>query len=416
LRALTERYRATAGGLPPAYWVLWWGTLVNRLGNFVVPFLALYLVRARGFDPAAAGQMVALFGMGGTGAAVLGGVLADRLGRRPSMLGGMLLSAASVGTIPFVRAPLAIAALALLAGASNQIYQPAVHAAVADVVPAPERRRAYGLLYWAVNMGLTLGYAIASLLAARGLAALFLADAATTLVCAALIALRIPETRPSKLPHAPVVAGILRVLSDGPFLAFLGLQLAALVVFTQWQLAFPLDLSAHGLPPSFFALMMAYNCAGVVLVQPWLTPLLHRFDGARLLAVSATLFGVGFGLNAVAGTVPVYLLGVTCWTLGEIVGFPVASALVADLAPPDLRGRYQGAFSTVWGLALTLSPLVAGKVLQGAGARTLWLSCLATGLLVAVGHLVAAGPRRRRLAQLAAAPAEPGHPEAERAG
>ena len=35
-----EQVRVTAGGLPSTYWFLWMGTLVNRLGSFVVPFLA----------------------------------------------------------------------------------------------------------------------------------------------------------------------------------------------------------------------------------------------------------------------------------------------------------------------------------------------------------------------------------------
>jgi hypothetical protein len=55
-----------------------------------------------------------------------------------------------------------------------------------------------------------------------------------------------------------------------------------------------------------------------------------------------------------------------------------------------------------WGIAFTLSPLGAGEVMQRLGARTLWLLCLALSLAVAAGHLLTAGPRRARLAALAA--------------
>src|SRR6266851_2264706 len=67
----------------------------------------------------------------------------------------------------------------------------------------------------------------------------------------------------------------------------------------------------------------------------------------------------------------VYGIGGTLWTVGEVVGFPVASALVANLAPAALRGRYQGAFAMCWGVAFTLSPLGAGEALQRRGGRTL---------------------------------------------
>src|SRR6266545_582950 len=56
--------RATFGGLPGAYWALWTGTLINRLGGFVQPFLAIYLTTERGLGIDVAGTVVALLGAG----------------------------------------------------------------------------------------------------------------------------------------------------------------------------------------------------------------------------------------------------------------------------------------------------------------------------------------------------------------
>ena len=64
----------------------------------------------------------------------------------------------------------------------------------------------------------------------------------------------------------------MRVFADGPFVAFLGLHLVVLVVFTQFQLAAPLDYAAHGVGPVAFSLIMALNGIGVVVLQPLLSP------------------------------------------------------------------------------------------------------------------------------------------------
>jgi MFS family permease len=143
---------------------------------------------------------------------------------------------------------------------------------------------------------------------------------------------------------------------------------------------------------------MALNGVGVVVLQPLLSPRLHHHDGARVLALSALLIGCGFGLNAFGGSVVAYVAAAALYTTGEVLGFPVASAIVADLAPPELRGRYQGAFHMSWGLAFTLSPLVGGEVLHRYGGVTLWLGCLVAGVVTALLHLAAGPARRRRLA------------------
>ncbi len=365
--AISNRFAAAVGGLPGVFWTMWWGLIVNRLASFVIAFLSLYLVRERGLGPAEAGRILALYGVGFTIAGPLGGLLADRIGRRATMVAGLVLGACSVGALAFARAPALLALFAFLAAATGDLYRPAMSAAVADVIPPADRPRAYGLVYWAVNLALSVGLALGGLVAERSFVALFLADAGTSLVAAAIVLFRVPETRPQGVP---------------------------------------IDMAAHGLGPSAYAFLMALNCAGVVLLQPILSPRLHRVDAALLLALSAALFGLGYGLNAIGGSLAVYGVGTALWTVGEVIGFPVASTMVADLAPAALRGRYQGAFAMCWGAAFTVSPFVAGEVMQRLGARALWLLCLAVALAVSAGHLLTAEPRRRRLAALERSEAE----------
>ncbi|MFL5263830.1 MAG: MDR family MFS transporter [Anaeromyxobacteraceae bacterium] len=393
-----------AGRLPASFWALWTGLLVNRAATFVVSFLGLFLVRDRGLSPTSAGAITALYGLGTAFSGPLGGVLADRFGRRPTMLLGLSTSAAAVVALAFARAPALLGVLTFGAALVGETYRPAAQAAVADLVSPEERRRAFGLVYWAVNLGMAIGLLAAGLVAERSLVALFLADAGTSLACAVLVLARVPETRPPGAVHDPVLAGLARVFRDGPYVTFLALTLAGLTVFCQWQLALPLDLAAHGIGPSAFAWLMAFNCGSVVVLQPLLGRWLRRFDPGSLLATSALLVGLGFGVNLVGGVLPVYVVGTLLWTLAEVVGFPTAAALVADLAPVELRGRYQGAYSMTWGAALMLSPLVGGATLDRFGARAVWAGCLGVGIATALGHLLAAGPRRRRLADPSAAP------------
>jgi len=403
--------------LDPVFWILFWATLVNRAASFVAVFLALHLTQSLGISEATAGWIVGCWGFGSWIASPIGGVMTDRVGRRPTMLFGLATNGVVVLAIALVSDVAVLFGLALLGGATQQLYFPASNAAIADVVPPADRPRAYGLIYWAVNLGLAIGFAMGGVVPGRYLWLLFVADAGTTFLCAVLIAWRVAETRPAGLHHEPVLSGLARVATDGTFMMFTGLHLAALVVFTQFQLALPLDMNSHGEGSRAFAWLMAFNCAGVVALQPWLAPRLQRFDGSRLLAASAALFGVGYGLNALVpgiaaslaglglGSADVwrfalYLAGAAFWTVGEVVGFPVASSLVADLAPAELRGRYQGAFSMVWGMAMTLSPVLGGLTIDQLGAPALWALCLAVGVAVGAGHLIAAPARRRRLARL----------------
>jgi MFS family permease len=83
------------------------------------------------------------------------------------------------------------------------------------------------------------------------------------------------------------------------------------------------------------------------------------------------------------------------WTLGEIITAGLGAAIVADLAPPSMRGRYSGAYGAIWACAYLLGPL-GGTRLLALGAVALWLACGLLATAAAAGLLVLAPAIRRR--------------------
>lgn len=435
---------AVADGLPATFWWLWAGTLVNALGQFVFPFLALYLV-GRGFSVGEAGGIVAGMAIGSILAAPIGGILADRVGRRATLVGALVLGALVTAGIAVAREPLALRIGVFLLGLVSQTYRPAAQAMVADVVAPALRARAYGLVYWAVNVGFAVSLVVGGLLAAASFTGLFLADAATMLCFGLLVWRKVPETRPLRTDAAPggpgrpndpaapehrnargardarhgapqgahlraVLAGRLRavagevapLLRDRVLLAFLGLHLLFVTVLFQFNVSAPVEMRRNGISPQGYGLLMSLNGIVIAVVQPFAARGLARFERGRVLAAAAILVGAGYGALALVHTAPLYALAIVTWTLGEICHTPFATATVADLSPAALRGRYQGAYGMSWGLGMYLGTELGARVLDRLGPAALWGGCAGLGVLAALGQLAAAPARRRRLRATAA--------------
>src|SRR5579871_37061 len=189
------RWLPAASGLPRRFWFIWAGALVNRLGGFVIPFLTLYLTQVRRLSVERAGFIVGLYGVGAIFAGPLSGALADRIGRRPTLLGATLCGAAAMTHLGFARGEWHIALSTLVLGLCNDAYRPPMMAMVADLVGPDLRVRAFGLLYWAANLGFAVAAVVAGLLSGVSFSVLFIGDAATTLLFGALVVATVPETR-----------------------------------------------------------------------------------------------------------------------------------------------------------------------------------------------------------------------------
>jgi len=178
---------------------LWIGTLINRLGSFVVIFLAIYLTGERHFSQSQAGLVIGLYGVGGAIGTTVGGVLADRWGRRPTMLTAQFGAAALMLTLGFAYAYWQILAVTFALGVVTEAVRPAFSAMMVDVVPDHDRVRAYSLNYWAINLGFALSAVGAGLAAKANYLLLFVVDAGSTLVTALISLVFLAETRPDRM-------------------------------------------------------------------------------------------------------------------------------------------------------------------------------------------------------------------------
>jgi MFS family permease len=403
-------FRQATGGLPRTFWLLWTGTLINRLGSFVVILMAIYLTGDRHFTQSQAGLVIGLYGTGGAIGTMGGGVLADRWGRKPTLLTAQIGAATLMMTLGLVHEYTRIIVVAFLLGVFAEAARPAFAAMMIDVVPDRDRLRAYSLNYWAINLGFAVSAVAAGFAAQFDYVLAFGVDAGTTLLTAMITAFFLVETRPRRATPAtagrPERTGLRTVFRDRVFLVFIGLNLFAVLIMFQHQSTLPIAMTADGLSPSTFGAVIAVNGVLIVLGQLFVPRLLDGRNRSRVLALATLIVGVGFGLVTFADTAGFFALTVVIWTLGEMLQSPSNAALIAELSPVELRGRYQGVNSLSWSAGAALAPIVGGLVQQHLGNTALWLGCAAVGALVALGQL-ASGPARERRAAALLGTAEP---------
>jgi MFS family permease len=376
--------------LPRRFWILFAGSLVNRLGSFVIPLFAIYLTMERGMTPVQIGAITSCYGLGSLMSGPIGGYCADHLGRRRTLIFGLTWGALAMLIVPLAHRPILIGLVTLHLGLAGDLYRPAIGAAVADLCTPAQRPRAYGLLYWAVNLGFAIATAVGGALARSGFARLFVLDAATTLAYAVTVLLLLPETRQAEHVVPEQQGGFREAIADRALIGFLFVQVLVGIVFSQSQAALPLALARDGILSDRYGLVIAENGVLIVLLQPFSLKLVERMRRTHALALGALFTGVGFGLNALHLGMGGAAASVAVWTLGEIIATPVIPSLLSDLAPPRLRGRYQGLGQVGFGICALTGPALGMLVIQEASTTALWYGCVGVGALAAACFLALA--------------------------
>jgi MFS family permease len=383
---LRTSFTEQVGGLPAAFWWLWFGTLINRAGTFVAPFFVLYLTGPRGVSVGTAGTVLTVLGIGSVISQPLGGVLTDRFGRRATLGIGQTSCAIVLFSLSFARPLWLIALIAFVLGVVADLYRPAVSAAVADLVDAVHRPRAFALQFWAINLGFSVASLAAGVLLHFGFGTLFVLDAITTLAFGMLALRFIPETKPeSDGPHARLLDPLKLLRTDRLLLVATLLMLVYAVLYIQASVGLPLAIRGAELRPSIYGYVIAINGVVIVFGQPLSLPLMARWSRRVTLSSGIALVGIGFALTGLCHSPWQFAVSVAIWSVGEVATAGSFQALVTALAPDDMRGRYAGAVGLAWGTSGMIGPLLGASAFSVSPAL-LWVGCAVLGLVAAIGQ------------------------------
>ncbi len=390
LRALV---RSRVPTLPGQFWLLFWGRLVGAVSSSMwFPFLTLYLHQQRGIPMLTVGLLFSAFSFASIFGQMGGGSLADRLGRKPVIIWSLCANAVLVYLLGTADRLWWLALLSFAIGLFGMMLDPAESAAVADLAPPERRNEAYGLLRVAQNVGIVVGPSLGGLLAVLSYQTLFTVDAAVTFGVGLALLVWLRESRPIGQPGAAAAkprGSYLDVLRDGPLLAFLAAYLPVTLLATQFFSTLPVFLSQdRGISTGTFGLLAALNGMMVVTLQLPIANWAKRHEPRRVMAAGALLYALGFGGFAPAQGIPALAALVAVFTLGELLTVPVASAYLAAIAPPEMRGRYMGLLGLSWTSAMGVSPVLGGAMLDALPHLWLWVFALALGCLSCLAFLL----------------------------
>ncbi|WP_435586840.1 MFS transporter [Micromonospora aurantiaca (nom. illeg.)] len=373
-----------------------YATLVNTVGGGLwLAGGALYLTRDVGLSATSVGAGLTVAGLVGLSASVPLGALADRWD--PRTLRAVLQVGQAVAALAYLLvgsfpAFLAVAVPEALLAAGNL----AVRAALVAAVGGPDGRvHAFATLRAVANLGITAGTALAGIALAvdthRAYQVLIVGNAATYLLSAALLLLR--------LPPQPVAAGERRMpgtprrgrpLRDWRFLAVSGVSAVLSTHVTVLVLVVPLwTVDRAGAPPPVVSAVLLANTVLTVLLAVRLSrgaeraaPAARKLRRAGLVLAAATPLYAATAALPVLPAVVLLLVATAVWTVGDLWHGTAGAGLAYDLAPPGALGAYQGADGLLAGLAQALGRGLLTLLVLGGGP---------VGWLVLGGILAAAG-------------------------
>lgn len=424
LRSPLTSLRELLGEFPRVVLVLAAGDLLASFGfSLFFPFLTIYLVQSLGASAAEAGLVIAAYSLFSVVSGMAGGWLADRVGRRPVLIGSVSMTAVLVASMALVGEAWHVGLVMVLLGCVDPAFLPAARAAVADSVEEAGRPRAFALLGVVNAIGWIAGPVIGAGLSSFGYPLLF-GISGILVGSYTVVAVRwLPETRPARPtspeewpdagsaaangiePRDPGAAARRRV-----FVAFLPLLGVTHALTFLWITTLPIFAATTlRLATPVWGVLFGINGLLIVLFQMRISATAERHAKPALMAMATLLYAAGLGLvvllepaTAVAGLAAT----ITLVTAGEMLLMPVVPAFIAELSPVERRGTYQGIALAASSVGSGVGPPLAGLVLDLAPGRTLWMAVAALLVAVSLGFVLLGRYAARHLRHQEAPPAD----------
>ena len=381
---------------PSGIWLMMGLDVLMVIGwSAASPFLALYLHNERGLSMSLVGTIFLFGGLTSGATNLIGGMLTDRFGRRRLLLtvcGISTLTSIGMALLIGFSTPVWLIAFAFITVRSiNGVVGPTTGAIVADLAPPNRLAEAYAVVRIGGNVGFAIGPALGGFLMGYiSYGWVFSISAIVSLMTVVLVYFFLRESFGGSKTRVDL-RSTLAVSGDRPFLAFA--IVCVLLVLSIGHLGGALSIYTVdwlGFSTAQYGLLLTTNGILVVVFQYPVTRLVDRLPRSYGLILGSLFYVAGYATLGWISSFNWALFVIVLITAGEVTLTPIASAVVAESAPPDKRGRYMGFFGLSQTLGYSLAPLFGGVLLDlfPSQSRILWGIIGSVGVVTAVGFYI----------------------------
>lgn len=373
--------------------VIYANTFLMYGGFFmVIPLISIHYGSDLGWSGGTIGAVLAVRQVVQQGLALIGGIVADRVGARLPIVLGLLVRAVGFGWMAFADTPVTLFGAAILAALGGSLFEAPKSAAGAALTSPTERPGFYRTLGIVGNVGMALGPALGAVLLRFDFAVVSLAAAAIFVVAAMLAIVWLPAVVVSSGPTKHLADGMVMALHDRRFVSFTVLVMGYWFLAVQYNISIPLMVKAIGGSDDEVGLTLFLYSAVTIVAQ---YPVLRYLEG-RLSTMATTIAGLvvmAAGLGAIASLGSLWPL-VACtvvFALGNLMALPMLNTITARLVDPVALGSYfaVGAYALAIGGGLgSYSGGALFQLTESTGIRAIpWLIFAAVGLAAALGFV-----------------------------
>ncbi|MBC8061046.1 MAG: MFS transporter [Clostridiaceae bacterium] len=371
-------------GLPREIYIIFLSRVVNNMGCFVFPMLALIMTQKIGVTKDKAGLFITLVALLSAPSILLGGILVDKIGRKKVLIIFQGFAGLVFISCGFIKPSILLAVVMMIAQLSAAASMPANDSMLADLTTPNNRKEAFSLLYMGNNLGLAIGPVMGGLLYKNHLNIVFIGDGIATLLSLILVYVFIKETigvthnkHGKDRSHEDREEGtIFHVLKKRPILVGFACILF-IYQFSYSQFSFSLPLHLAELFGDFgarnFGLLAGINAFVVISITPIMFKLTNKLKPIVVIAFGGILYSIAFGSLGFINELPLFFVSIVVMTIGEISISINLGAYIANHTPASHRGRVNGIIPMIYGSGFAFGPLIMGKYISYFGINSGWV-------------------------------------------
>lgn len=385
LLSVFDTYR----GLPKAVYYLFVVRIITAMGNFVYPFLTLFLTEKIGLTPKEAGTFFMIASITQGIGVFAGGKLCDHMGRKKLLLFFMATGGALMGSCVISGNTIYTAYIIIFAGLFLGAQFSVSSAVINDITNPENRKQSFALLYLGVNIGFMIGPTFAGLLYRSYTNFIFLGNAVSALIAIIIIWKFIPDTTPTledmkseslSLEEAHEEGSLLTAMLKRPVLVlFLFGRLVFTFCYASITFIIPLQMvkifGGHQGPALYGVLMSVTGFVVITCTLPAIK-ITEKLKPLTSIALAGVLYGIGYGMLGRVSLFWLILLAGFIFTLGEVIEATNSGVYVANRSPINQRGRFNAVSQIVTNTGFAIAPGIFGLLIENQGIGFTWNVCM----------------------------------------